>query len=383
MHPSAIPLSLYLHWPWCVRKCPYCDFNSHAKPEAFTQCTERYTQALIRDLHTSSELVGDRVIETIFIGGGTPSLMSPQAVQKILDGVRSHFQLSESAEITMEANPGTVDESRFEGFREAGVNRLSIGVQSFNDTLLKRLGRIHNSEQALSAAQNAVKLFDRVNLDIMFALPGQTLSELQNEINQAVALGVAHLSFYQLTIEPNTVFAKYEPQDLPDEDTCALMQDTVIEQLALHGYQRYEVSGYSQAGKECRHNQNYWQFGDYIAAGAGAHSKVTLSDGRILRQVRYAQPESFMKHALNDQAVSEMRYVESQDLPFEFMLNALRLVKGVPNRYFQERTGLSLDVIRDILDQADREHLLENWPERIQPSQRGMNYLSDLQERFL
>ena len=352
-------------------------------PEAFDRFCQEYTQALIKDLLSSSSLVGSREIQTIFIGGGTPSLMPPSAMSRVIESVKEHFNVASDAEITMEANPGTLDESRFEGFREAGINRLSIGVQSFNDALLKRLGRIHNADQALCAARRAVELFDHVNLDVMFALPGQTLKELEKEIDIATSLGVTHLSFYQLTIEANTVFAKYEPEDLPDEDTCALMQELVIEQLARKGYARYEVSGYSLPGEQCRHNTNYWQFGDYIAAGAGAHSKITLDKQRILRQVRYAQPSSFIEHALNDSAIAQTRWVQHDERPFEFMLNALRLVNGVPSRFYQERTGLSLSDIAPILNKADEQKLLANWPERIQTSPLGMNFLSTLQERFL
>ena len=383
MDIQRIPLSLYVHWPWCVRKCPYCDFNSHALPDAHESMAERYIDALIADVDTSIELTHGRALQSIFIGGGTPSLMSPVQLDRFFDHVAKHYRLADDIEITMEANPGTIEHGRFADYRACGINRLSMGIQSFNDSLLKRLGRIHDQHQALLAIETVQKHFDNFNLDVMYALPGQSVEMLSNDLQLAIDAQSTHLSFYQLTIEPNTVFAKYEPDDLPDEDTVAIMQETVVDTLAGAGFEHYEISGYAKPGRRCLHNLNYWQFGDYLGAGAGAHSKITLTDGSILRQARYSQPNSFMQHALNDSAVVEKRTVQTDELPFEFMLNALRLTDGVGLETFAERTGLALETIMPTIEKAQKQGLMPTPLTAIVATEMGQNFLSDLQEYFL
>ncbi len=380
---KRIPLSLYVHWPWCVRKCPYCDFNSHQLPLDQTDLTTRYVDALITDLLTSVELAQDRALQSIFIGGGTPSLISPRELDRFFKAIQRHFRLASDIEITMEANPGTIEHASFADFRSCGVNRLSMGIQSFDDSLLKRLGRIHDRGQALSAIDSARRHFDNFNLDVMYALPGQSIEQLQNDLRHATDAASTHLSFYQLTIEPNTVFAKYEPEDLPDEDTIAIMQETVVDTLAAAGFEHYEISGYAKPNRRCRHNLNYWEFGDYLGTGAGAHSKITTSDNQIIRQVRYSQPFSFMTHAMNESAIVEKHTVLSDELPFEFMLNALRLTEGVPVESFEERTGLSLQTIEPIIEQVQKKGLMPKPLNRIVATPIGQNFLSDLQEYFL
>lgn len=383
MDIQRIPLSLYVHWPWCVRKCPYCDFNSHALPDAHETIAERYVDALIADLDTSIELASDRTLQSIFIGGGTPSLMSPTQLERFLEHVAKRYRLANDIEITMEANPGTIEHGHFGDYRACGINRLSMGIQTFNDSLLKRLGRIHDQRQALLAIETVQKHFDNFNLDVMYALPGQSIEMLREDLRRAIDARSTHLSFYQLTIEPNTVFAKYEPKDLPDEDTIAIMQETVVSTLADAGFDHYEISGYAKPGHRCRHNLNYWQFGDYLGAGAGAHSKITLENGTILRQARYSQPTSFMQHALNDSAVAEKHTVEAEDLPFEFMLNALRLHDGVALETFEQRTGLALETIMPIVEKAQKQGLMPYPLTAIVATEMGQNFLSDLQEYFL
>ena len=382
MRNSDIPLSLYVHWPWCVRKCPYCDFNSHALPTVGNP-SRRYVDALITDLKRSVPLAQGRELISIFIGGGTPSLMAPPELARFLETVFSLYRTSTDIEITLEANPGTVDVSHFESYRRIGINRLSMGIQSFNDDLLKRLGRIHNSTQAREAIKIARESFENFNLDVMFALPGQTLGELELELQEAIAAQSNHLSFYQLTLEPNTVFAKHIPAGIPDADTVFQMQDLVARTLEEAGYEHYEISGYAKAGFHCRHNLNYWQFGDYIACGAGAHSKVTLEDGRILREVRYSQPESFMAHAAKGNAVAHQRWVAKDEQAFEFMLNVLRLRKGAPLDFLQKRTDLTLDDIHDRISKAQSLGLMPATLTRFVASDKGWDFLSDLQELFL
>ena len=383
MHIKSIPLSLYVHWPWCVRKCPYCDFNSHALPTNASEVAERYVDALIRDLDASVELAADRALHSIFIGGGTPSLMAPALLERFFNHVSKRYSLADDIEITMEANPGTVEHGHFGDYRACGINRLSMGIQSFNDTLLKRLGRIHDRREAQLAIETVQKHFDNFNLDVMYALPGQTIEMLRDDLRCAIEARSTHLSFYQLTIEPNTVFAKYEPDDLPEEDTVAIMQETVVHTLAQSGFEHYEISGYAKPGHRCRHNLNYWQFGDYLGAGAGAHSKITLSDGSIIREARYSQPTSFMQHAMNDSAIVEKRTVQADELPFEFMLNALRLSDGVSLGTFEERTGLSLETISPIIEKAQKQGLMPTPLTAIVATEMGQNFLSDLQEYFL
>jgi putative oxygen-independent coproporphyrinogen III oxidase len=382
MRSSDIPLSLYVHWPWCVRKCPYCDFNSHALPTVGNP-SRRYVEALITDLKRSVPLAQGRELISIFIGGGTPSLMEPSELALFLEAVFSLYRTSTDIEITLEANPGTVDVSHFESYRRIGINRLSMGIQSFNDDLLKRLGRIHNGTQAREAIKIARESFENFNLDVMFALPGQTLGELELELQEAIAAQSNHLSFYQLTLEPNTVFAKHIPAGMPDTDTVFQMQDLVARTLEEAGYEHYEISGYAKPSFHCRHNLNYWQFGDYIACGAGAHSKVTLEDGRILREARYNQPKSFMAHAAKGNAVAHQRRVAKDEQAFEFMLNVLRLRKGAPLDFLQKRTDLTLDDIHDRISKAQSLGLMPAPLTRFVASDKGWDFLSDLQELFL
>lgn len=382
MRSADIPLSLYVHWPWCVRKCPYCDFNSHALPHGCDP-SGSYIDALIADLKTSLQYVQGRSLISIFIGGGTPSLIAPKELERFLNFVQVNFSLADDVEITLEANPGTVDTVHFKAYRSIGINRLSMGIQSFNDELLKRLGRIHNRADARQAIQIARETFDNFNLDVMFALPGQTLSELEFELSEAIASESTHLSFYQLTLEPNTVFAKHVPEGMPEADTVYQMQDLVSNTLESAGFEHYEVSGYAKPGLKCRHNLNYWQFGDYLACGAGAHSKVSLPDGTILREARYMQPESFIKHALENSAVAHKRVVEIEDQPFEFMLNVLRLRKGVPLELLSERTNLHIEDIEKQISEAQSLGLMPKPLNRIAASDKGWDFLSDLQEVFL
>lgn len=376
-----IPLALYLHWPWCVRKCPYCDFNSHAIPQGLDEVA--YVDLVLRDLSHWIGRTEGRPISSVFIGGGTPSLMSGHAVDKLLSGANRMFGFTSDCEITLEANPGTTDESRFKAFKSAGVNRISIGVQSFMNEKLQTLGRIHSSDDARRAAQHASEVFGNFNLDLMFALPGETHDEVATEVETAVQLGATHLSFYQLTIEPGTAFAKRLPAGLPDDDTCADMSDLVIERLTSAGFDHYEVSGYAKPGKRCRHNLNYWQFGDYLAAGAGAHGKLTTREG-ILREVREMSPRRYAEKVKSvGHACAEKALIDSEDLLFEFMLNVLRLTEGVPATLFEARTGLALSTLTPQLSDLRNRGLLVPDTTRIAPTAQGRAFLSDLQEAFL
>ena len=376
-----IPLALYFHWPWCVRKCPYCDFNSHAIPQGLDEVA--YVDLVLRDLSHWIGRTEGRPISSVFIGGGTPSLMSGHAVDKLLSGANRMFGFTSDCEITLEANPGTTDESRFKAFKSAGVNRISIGVQSFMNEKLQTLGRIHSSDDARRAAQHASEVFGNFNLDLMFALPGETHDEVATEVETAVQLGATHLSFYQLTIEPGTAFAKRLPAGLPDDDTCADMSDLVIERLTSAGFDHYEVSGYAKPGKRCRHNLNYWQFGDYLAAGAGAHGKLTTREG-ILREVREMSPRRYAEKVKSvGHACAEKALIDSEDLPFEFMLNVLRLTEGVPATLFEARTGLALSTLAPQLSDLRNRGLLVPETTRIAPTAQGRAFLSDLQEAFL
>lgn len=377
--PVPPPLSLYVHWPWCVRKCPYCDFNSHESAGAIPEA--EYLAALRADLEASLPLVWGRPVETVFIGGGTPSLMSAAGLERLLSDIRMLLPLAADAEITLEANPGTFESDRFAAYRAAGVNRLSIGIQSFDAAKLKALGRIHDRDQALAAVEIAQRHFDNFNLDLMFALPGQTQAQAQADLDTALAAAPPHLSLYQLTLEPNTVFAKFPPE-LPDEDAAAAMQDWIAERTAAAGYRHYEVSAYAQPGRAARHNLNYWQFGDYLGIGAGAHGKLSFPQ-RILRQVRFRNPQAYLEHAARGEFVAEATEVDAAELPFEFMLNALRLAEGVPTALFAERTGLSITAIQAGLALAGRRGLIEADPLRIQPTELGRRFLSDLQALFL
>ena len=379
------PLSLYIHLPWCLRKCPYCDFNSHELRPADSVAGElpeqRYINALMADLEAAVPLVWGRTVHSIFIGGGTPSLFSPQAIDQLLSGVRARLRLESDCEITLEANPGTFEKDRFRAFRSAGVTRLSIGVQSFNDAHLKTLGRVHNGAQAIAAVEEAAQAFDTFNLDIMYALPGQTLSNLEQDMQTALALQPPHISIYHLTIEPNTYFAKFPPV-IPEEDNAYEMLDRITEMTAAAGMARYEISAYAQPGHGCFHNTNYWQFGDYLGIGAGAHSKISFPH-RVVRQVRWREPKLYMDNALAGNALSQDEDVKRADLPFEYMLNALRLRDGFLLQDFVARTGLPLTSIEPGLQQAEEKGLITRDMVRVRPTERGFDFLSDLQGLFL
>ena len=377
------PLSLYIHIPWCVRKCPYCDFNSHeAKGEAPER---RYVDALISDLDHSLPKIWGRRVYSIFFGGGTPSLFSANAIDDILGAVRARVALDVEAEITLEANPGTFEAEKFRGYREAGVNRLSIGIQSFDDKQLKALGRIHSSGEAKRAIDIAQANFDNINLDVMFALPGdgtrQTLLECEQDIDTALSFGTNHLSVYHLTLEPNTLFHRFPPT-LPDDDAAADMQEMIAEKLARAGYGHYETSAYAKPDTECRHNLNYWRFGDYLGIGAGAHGKLSFAD-RITRETRYKQPEAFMSNAVVGTAIQEEKTVPRTELPFEFMLNALRLTNGFAVSLFTERTGLPMTAISRQLDEAESLGLITRDIKHVRPTEKGQLFLNDLLEKFL
>ncbi len=375
------PLSLYVHLPWCLRKCPYCDFNSHEQPGAVPEA--RYLDALRADLEAALPFVWGRRVGSIFMGGGTPSLFSPESIDRLLTDVRARLPLVPDCEVTLEANPGTFERERFMGFRQAGVTRLSVGVQSFDDARLRTLGRVHDAVQARAALEEASRAFDTFNIDLMYALPGQTPDELDAELRQALAFEPPHLSIYHLTIEPNTYFAKHPPPGLPDEDTASAMLDLIGERAGAAGLERYEVSAYAQrGGHRCVHNLNYWQFGDYLGIGAGAHSKLSFPH-RVIRQVRYRDPAKYMAQALAGAAVAQDEEVSRRQLPFEFMLNALRLKEGFEMSLFTERTGLPMSAIDKPLREAQSRGLIEADLQYVQPTPRGFDFLSDLQALFL
>ncbi|WP_026350132.1 radical SAM family heme chaperone HemW [Bordetella sp. FB-8] len=378
---SLPPLSVYVHVPWCVRKCPYCDFNSHAASDIPERA---YLDALRHDLEQALPSIWGRQVVSVFIGGGTPSLLSAAGLDELLAMLRSHLRLLPDAEVTLEANPGTAEAGRFRDYAASGVTRLSLGIQSFDDAQLQKLGRIHDAGQARAAIRMAQQAVARVNLDLMFALPGQTLDACLADVRQALSFGTEHLSLYHLTMEPNTVFAKYPPRDLPDDDTAAAMQDAVQAELAQASLQRYEVSAYARPGARCKHNLNYWEFGDYLGLGPGAHGKISFHD-RIVREARARQPESWMERAsrADGSHIAETRTLGTLDLPFEFMLNALRLRDGVASSLFAERTGLSLAAIAHQLEAAVSRGLLDADPTRLQASSLGWRFLNDLQEMFL
>lgn len=377
------PLSLYIHVPWCVRKCPYCDFNSHEKKQDIPEA--RFLAALRRDLEETLPLVWGRSVYTVFIGGGTPSLLSGEAIEQMLAMVRSYLPLVPSAEITMEANPGTAEADRFAQYAAAGVNRFSLGVQSFDDKALQQLGRIHNARQAEKAIELAMNAVSQVNIDLMYALPGQTIAKARADVQRALAFGTQHLSLYHLTMEPNTVFAKFPPKDLPDEDSAADIQDMLLEQTRDAGFEQYEISAYARPGCRARHNLNYWEFGDYIGIGPGAHGKLSFQD-RIIRRANVKNPQTWMDRALEADGAGRIMTEQSlavADLPFEFMLNALRLVKGVPATLFEERTSLSLLSVAPTIRKAVERGLMEPDPMTIRPTERGQAFLNDLQAMFL
>ena len=377
---SLPPLSLYVHLPWCLKKCPYCDFNSHEQPQGALP-EQRYTDALMADLEAALPLIWGRTVHSIFIGGGTPSLFSPAAIDQLISGLRARLRLEADCEITLEANPGTFEKDRFKAFRAAGVTRLSVGVQSFNDQHLKALGRVHDRAQALAAVEEAAQAFDTFNLDIMYALPGQTLPEMEQDMETALALAPPHISIYHLTIEPNTWFAKHPPA-IPEDDQAYAMLDRITEMTTAAGMQRYEVSAYARQGHDCFHNTNYWQFGDYLGIGAGAHSKLSFAH-RIVRQVRLRDPRRYMDQAMAGRAVAQDDDVKRADLPFEYMLNALRLKGGFSLQDFTERTGLPLTAIAKGLQEAERKGLIERGAARVRPTERGFDFLNDLQALFL
>ncbi len=381
--PALPPLSLYVHLPWCLKKCPYCDFNSHerrAGVDAQAQQT-RYVDALISDLEASLPLIWGRQVHSVFIGGGTPSLFEPEAIDRLIAAIRARVQLAPLCEITLEANPGTFERERFSAFRGAGVTRLSVGVQSFEDAHLKALGRVHDGNQARAALEEAARAFDTFNLDLMYALPGQTLEALEKDVRTALSFSPPHLSIYHLTIEPNTVFAKFPPK-VPDEDTAWTMLDRITELTEAAGLGRYEVSAYAKAGHRCVHNLNYWQFGDYLGIGAGAHGKLSFAH-RVIRQVRHREPELYMNKALAGGAVAQEHEVSRKDLPFEFMLNALRLKDGFTLEDFTDRTGLPPSSISASIQQAEQAAWLERDGAWWRPTERGFDFLSDLQALFL
>ena len=375
------PLSLYVHLPWCLAKCPYCDFNSHALPAG--QLPEgRYLDALLADLEAALPQVWGRPVHTIFIGGGTPSLFSPDGIARLLADIRARLPLLPGCEITLEANPGTFERDRFKAFRAAGVTRLSVGVQSFDDAMLAKLGRVHDGDQARAALAEATVAFETFNLDLMYALPGQSLAQLQADLDTALRFKPPHLSIYHLTIEPNTRFALAPPAELPDDDLASDMLDLITERTAAIGLQRYEVSAFAQAGHRCRHNLNYWQFGDYLGIGAGAHGKLSYPH-RVVRQVRWREPTTYMARALAGQAMSNDEEVARAQLPFEYMLNALRLQGGFDPAFFTERTGLPPTALEPGLAEAERRGLIERGLSCIRPSTRGFDFLNDLQQLFL
>ncbi|MGE5170559.1 MAG: radical SAM family heme chaperone HemW [Rudaea sp.] len=373
------PLALYVHVPWCIRKCPYCDFNSHAAPDALPE--DAYVDALIADLEGALPGIWGRPVGSVFIGGGTPSLFSAASIDRLLSAVRARVPLSPGAEITLEANPGTFERAKFAGFFAAGVNRLSLGVQSFDDRFLRALGRVHDADEARRAVEAASMIFGNVNLDLMFALPGQSPEDARRDVAAAVAFAPPHLSFYQLTLEANTLFYQHPPV-LPDDETAADIEDGVLRVLADAGYAHYETSAHARPGYACRHNVNYWRFGDYLGIGAGAHSKLSFPD-RVVRESRYKQPRQYLAHAPRGEAVQQSSEVPRRDLPFEFMLNALRLTEGVPASLFAERTGLPLLVAAKPIDEATRKGLLAADPTRLQPTPLGRRFLNDLQQLFL
>ncbi|MCS4510537.1 radical SAM family heme chaperone HemW [Xylophilus ampelinus] len=388
------PLSLYVHLPWCLKKCPYCDFNSH-EWRAGTQVDagaagqgarppipeQRYVDALMADLEAALPLVWGRTVHSVFFGGGTPSLFSPEAIERLIGGIRARVRLAADAEITLEANPGTFERDRFRAFRAAGVTRLSVGVQSFDDAHLRALGRVHDRAQALAAVEEAASAFETFNLDLMYALPGQTMAQLEADVATALALAPPHISIYHLTIEPNTYFAKHPPV-VPEDDTAYEMLDRITERTGAAGMARYEISAYAKPGHGCFHNLNYWQFGDYLGIGAGAHGKLSFAH-RIVRQVRVRDPQLYMERAPAGNAVTQQEELKRGDLPFEYMLNALRLREGFLLQDFADRTGLSVAAIAPALAEAQAKGLITRDLKRVQPTERGFDFLSDLQALFL
>ena len=374
-------LSLYVHLPWCVRKCPYCDFNSHALKQTLPE--SGYIDALLRDLEFDLPRVQGRKIETVFFGGGTPSLFSAEAIGRLLEVARHRIPFADDVEITLEANPGTVEHGRFAEYKAAGVNRLSIGVQSFNQAHLKKLGRIHDATEALRAAEEAHAAgLDNFNLDLMYALPEQSVEQALADVQRAVELEPAHVSHYQLTLEPNTLFHA-QPPPLPDEETGWRMQQACQALLAGHGYAQYEISAYARAGWQCRHNLNYWRFGDYLGIGAGAHGKLTDDAGARTRLWKLKHPAAYLQHAGTAAGVGEIHVVPPAELGFEFMLNRLRLMEPFSEAEFSTATGESFDGVRPVANRAVSLGLMELTGGQWQVTDRGHNYLNELQQLFL
>jgi putative oxygen-independent coproporphyrinogen III oxidase len=378
---TAPPLSLYVHMPWCVRKCPYCDFNSHVAPTRIPE--QQYVAALLDDLEQDLPLVAGRPITSIFFGGGTPSLFAPEAIDSLLSGVRTRVPFDPNIEITLEANPGTIEHGRFGGYKAAGVTRVSLGAQTFDEQRLRALGRIHTAGDIHRAIDElSTAGLTNFNIDLMYALPGQQIEEAVTDLRTAIALNPTHISHYQLTLEPGTVFY-HRPPVLPDQDASWEMQVDCQSVLASLGFDQYEVSAYARAGRECRHNLNYWRFGDYIGIGAGAHGKLTdASNGQVVRTVRHRQPREYLRQP-GDARLSERRVVTEKEVPFEFMLNALRLTDGFSTREFEDRTGIALSAVTRTLLQAQDKGLLEQGRERWRPTELGRRFLNDLQELFL
>lgn len=380
------PLALYIHFPWCEKKCPYCDFNSHQVKEGSNSGSgfdeARYIRTLITDLETELPRIWGRQVHSIFIGGGTPSLLSPQGMDDLLSAIRARINLEPDCEITMEANPGSVEAEKFAAFAKSGINRVSLGIQSFQDEQLKALGRIHNSAEAKQAVVIAMENFKSVNLDLMYGLPNQSLEAAKADMETALSFKTPHLSLYNLTLEPNTYFASFPPK-LPNDDEIDAIFEQNLALLQDAGFQRYEVSAYARKDQECKHNLNYWRFGDYIGIGAGAHGKISLPD-KITRQVRERHPETYMQNIeKNGNALIEARDILAKDLPFEFMLNTLRLTDGVGTNTFSERTGLPLNIIAKNLDEASKKGLLDPNPGKLKATKQGLRYLNNLQELFL
>ncbi len=374
------PLALYVHWPWCVRKCPYCDFNSYGAPRCIPEAA--YVTALTEDLAWAARAAAGRQVSSVFFGGGTPSLMSADGFSRLMDAIRRTVTLKEDCEISMEANPGTVERDRFKAYAAAGVNRISLGIQSFSDENLKRLGRIHSVSDAMKSIEAAHEAFENINLDVMYALPGQTEKELETEIAAALAAATTHLSFYELTIEDGTAFGKRPPDGLPEGDAAADMGQLVHERLTTGGFEHYEISGYAKPGRRCRHNRTYWTFGDYLGVGAGAHGKVT-ADGKIIRTIRTANPTNYLAGAEKGVFESERRVVTDEDLPFEFALNVLRLTDGVAASRWEAATGRPLSFVEPVLADLRTKGLLVPDAGRIAVTELGRRFLSDVQKAFL
>ena len=375
------PLSLYVHLPWCLRKCPYCDFNSHEWRGTSELPHDAYVDALIADLEIALPSVWGRKVHTLFIGGGTPSLFPAASIERLLSAIRARVPLVPGAEVTLEANPGTFEREKFADFFAAGINRVSLGIQSFDDRFLHTLGRVHDAAEARRAAEAALMIFGNVNLDLMFALPGQTVDDAARDVAAALSFAPPHLSFYQLTLEPNTLFHRFPPA-LPDDEHAADIEEAVVDLVARAGYVHYEKSAHAKTGRECRHNVNYWRFGDYLGIGAGAHSKLSFAD-RIARQLRWKQPQRYLDRVARGEPLQEEVDVSWRDIPFEFMLNALRLTEGVASALFAERTGMPLSIAARGIEEATRKGLLEPEPAMLKPTALGRRFLNDLQVLFL